>query len=719
MTDSCFPCRMTGNWNTSASGDRQHCITHGLLIGSFAILAAALRFLFTLATTKRSTASCLLIIAACVTSVPVRSQGWKDGRPPTYDGVPVQGQCIDFVALYCDQVLKCHIDGIDQYHPYKPPNSEDGAHWVWDDSRLQPHNTDRIYNSAPNIPGRQDIMVWSSSLGGYGHIAIVDSAADRHHVQVVDSNWSLNLSGQVHVVDLDTSPVLGWFRKQGNQRIWNTHVNAQASPWEPRARLYRLYNYRTHHHFYTSNYQEKCGMLSQTDSQGSIYSLDSPIGMGFVSATPGPGLVPLYRRYNRPTGDHLYTLSQGEIGPNDNDEGIECFVYDGTVSPVVPGNLASIWRAYYYAQQDHFYTLNQSEYYPDTQGNPAKAVQDGSVGSVQLPGQSGKVNAQASPWESQPRLYRLYNYRTHHHFYTANYYEKNALLNLSDQAGNIWALDSPVGMGRVSATPGLGLQPLYRRFDVNTGDYLYTLSQGEIGVGQEDQGIECYVYDSKSQVANPSAFRALYRFYYYNTHDHLYTLTPAECAGDVGNSRNPANYDGISGYLLGPVSSNHVNSAPKPGETRARLYRLFNYRTGHHYLTANYAEMTTLLMQRDVAGYLWTLDSSGGMGFVAAAPGSGLQPLYRRFDVTTGDTMYTLSQGEIGLYQEDQGIECFVYDSKTYNACPAAFNRLYRFYYYANRDHMYTLNYSECSGDVGQPRNMAAYDGVSGYLMNR
>jgi len=156
----------------------------------------------------------------------VMASGWVDGNPPTYNGVPVHGQCVEFVDAYADAVLHCHIDGIDQYHPYYDPYAtdpshnynSDGAHWIWDDARLQPHNTDRIANDgSSNFPQSQDIIVWSSNIGGgYGHIAIVDVANSRGDVWVVDANWSLNNDklGRRHQISINPN-ILGWFRKKG------------------------------------------------------------------------------------------------------------------------------------------------------------------------------------------------------------------------------------------------------------------------------------------------------------------------------------------------------------------------------------------------------------------------------------------------------------------------------------------------------------------------
>ncbi|WP_309708280.1 CHAP domain-containing protein [Armatimonas sp.] len=137
--------------------------------------------------------------------------GWQDGNPPTYNGVKVYGQCLVFVQRYCPPVLGITVPTVGGRHADEP-----GAHWIWDDPELQPTNTDRIANDGSNQPIGQDIIVWSTALGGgFGHVAIVDIASSRNDVWIVDSNWNGDEKGQRHKVTINDK-VLGWFRKKGS-----------------------------------------------------------------------------------------------------------------------------------------------------------------------------------------------------------------------------------------------------------------------------------------------------------------------------------------------------------------------------------------------------------------------------------------------------------------------------------------------------------------------
>ena len=185
----------------------------------------------------------LLLLPAALfilTTHAVLASGYVEGNPPTYNGVPVKGQCVAFVDAYADTVLHCHIKGIDQYHPYYNPYASDpshnynsdGAHWIWDDARLQPDDTDRTANDGnSNFPQSQDILVWSSSIGdGYGHIAIVDVANSRSDIWVVDANYSNNNDelGRRHKISINSN-ILGWFRKKGTIQIPANDVDIYVS----------------------------------------------------------------------------------------------------------------------------------------------------------------------------------------------------------------------------------------------------------------------------------------------------------------------------------------------------------------------------------------------------------------------------------------------------------------------------------------------------------
>lgn len=146
-------------------------------------------------------------------SRPLSTQGVMNTQAAlsTYEGVPVTGQCVAFARAFAAAKLGSTIPAISPRHP-----SEPGAHWIWDDSELQPTNTTRIANDGSNCPQRWDIIVWkASAYPPYGHIAIVDSASGRDNVTVVESNFESYEAGDIRTTSINSN-VAGWFRAGGD-----------------------------------------------------------------------------------------------------------------------------------------------------------------------------------------------------------------------------------------------------------------------------------------------------------------------------------------------------------------------------------------------------------------------------------------------------------------------------------------------------------------------
>lgn len=215
------------------------------------------------------------------------SQGWVPGSPPKYNGVSVKGQCVTFARDYAVNYLATSFPSIGVYHP-----GDSGAHWIYDDPRLQPTNTTRIANNGSNLPMPQDIIVWKSTLPksqGYGHVAIVESALSRNRIVVADSNWQGDERGTIHDASSTMQYVLGWFRP--NRPI-------------PIA-LYRYFNVVNGDHFYSSDYWELRQGSGPYIREGNC---------GTVFAFRWQNAVPIYRYYNPATGFHFYTSNYQELG---------------------------------------------------------------------------------------------------------------------------------------------------------------------------------------------------------------------------------------------------------------------------------------------------------------------------------------------------------------------------------------------------------------------
>jgi len=74
-------------------------------------------------------------------------------------------QCFDLYRQYCQEVLQI---------PQSPPTGNQGAVKIWDTYLTQ--YFERIPNTPEGVPQKGDIMIWGTSYGPYGHVAIVTEA---------------------------------------------------------------------------------------------------------------------------------------------------------------------------------------------------------------------------------------------------------------------------------------------------------------------------------------------------------------------------------------------------------------------------------------------------------------------------------------------------------------------------------------------------------------
>ena len=124
-----------------------------------------------------------------------------------------------------------------------------------------------------------------------------------------------------------------------------------------------MYSYATKHHFFTSNYSEMAGLKAQTN----IWVVETPNGMGYVSAAPGPGLTPLFRFLNTVTGDYYDTVNEVEaIEANNLEQGVECYVSVLTDKDKGPFSvpISNVYGFYMLLTKDHCFTLTPGEYLP-------------------------------------------------------------------------------------------------------------------------------------------------------------------------------------------------------------------------------------------------------------------------------------------------------------------------------------------------------------------
>jgi hypothetical protein len=123
-----------------------------------------------------------------------------------------------------------------------------------------------------------------------------------------------------------------------------------CAPTAVRIPLFRLYNRRSGDHFYTTSAPERLTAL-----RGG-YSDEGVATTVFRSAQFGGPVIPFYRLYNKRSGDHFYTASEREArsASGYTPEGIAGYVYTTSVCNSVP-----LYRLY--NGKDHFYTKDTAE----------------------------------------------------------------------------------------------------------------------------------------------------------------------------------------------------------------------------------------------------------------------------------------------------------------------------------------------------------------------
>lgn len=137
--------------------------------------------------------------------------------------------------------------------------------------------------------------------------------------------------------------------------------------------VYRFFNTKNKAFFYTINPDERT-MVLRNSGPNNKSEVDWPYvyqGAQFQAAHSYAGAVPLYRFYNTKTGHHFFTNNEneraqilGKIGNADwpyIDEGIAFNVYAQDPTPNEVGNEKAVHRYYSPSLDRHFFTANEDE----------------------------------------------------------------------------------------------------------------------------------------------------------------------------------------------------------------------------------------------------------------------------------------------------------------------------------------------------------------------
>ncbi len=123
-----------------------------------------------------------------------------------------------------------------------------------------------------------------------------------------------NRRGEYHFYTTSQAEFEAVLRNPGfrDETTSQSGFNVISDPTTGASPIYRIFNFQTQRHYYTTNAAERDFLLGLVTPSNPLYG---QIGWryekdeGLIFANQAPGTVPIYRLYNRPTGVHLYTES--------------------------------------------------------------------------------------------------------------------------------------------------------------------------------------------------------------------------------------------------------------------------------------------------------------------------------------------------------------------------------------------------------------------------
>ncbi len=163
-----------------------------------------------------------------------------------------------------------------------------------------------------------------------------------------------------------TTENLGYWGEQASVEFVDTE-NAPAN-------VYRFFNTSKNAFFYTTNAEER-EMVLRNSGPENRNEVNWPYvyqGAKFQTAHSYPGAVPLYRFYNTRTGHHFFTINETErdsiIDKIANDEwtyvfeGVAFEVYATNPAPDSPEKVRPVYRFYSHTLNRHVFTTSEKEY---------------------------------------------------------------------------------------------------------------------------------------------------------------------------------------------------------------------------------------------------------------------------------------------------------------------------------------------------------------------
>ncbi len=253
---------------------------------------------------------------------------------------------------------------------------------------------------------------------------------------------------------------------------------------------------------------------------------------------------------------------------------------------------------------------------------------------------------------ASPVVYRLYSNSTGFHTYTANISEKSSLVSqgyidegpafsycksgeqtverLVLQNGKPFMTLS--GSAELAAAQQFGYQlsaplftvslggtvPVYRLYNPQTKDHLYTISTGERDFITSTYG---YTNEGVAFSTCPANREPVYRMYNPSIGNHFFTTSPAE-RDTVGGKGYK--HEGVAYYV-------------NPSAATLPLYRLYNPARATHFYTVSVSEKDSAA----AAGYNFE-----GTAFTVDPAGTTTIPVFRLFNPVRGSHFFTVSESE-------------------------------------------------------------------------
>jgi len=269
--------------------------------------------------------------------------------------------------------------------------------------------------------------------------------------------------------------------------------------------------------------------------------------------------TPIYRLYNRVTGEHFLTASLAEAVANGCPdpgyvmESADYFMTDNTDAP----GATTVSRMFNPVTGDRFYSLSANEITSAIANGYIMETPDAFLAESSFPPGGGLG------------VYQLYNNKLDRHLYTWNYAEvlSAGAAGYTNEGTAFW-LDS---------NPTYVTIPVARLYNPQTGDHLYTADQYEINA------VNClkptYVNEGQMFVASQDSSTGdspVFRLRAPNGF-HIFTI-----------SVNEKNQLLSKGYALENSAAFYASTAIKTGYVP--VYRLYSNQSGDHLFTTDQGE---------------------------------------------------------------------------------------------------------------------------------